>query len=111
MRNARAAASWVVLVHCAGSCQVNSLEVVLSIGFLSTGVSLFMPILCCVSLGQEDTVEHFVTLGAVLPGPASVLHLVSFRTLHGVNVRSSQNRTGPEEWAQNFPKTIVCILS
>ena len=106
MRNARAAASWVVLVHCAGSCQVNSLEVVLSIGFLSTGVSLFMPILCCVSLGQDDTVEHFVTLGAVLPGPASVLHLVSFRTLHGVNVRSSQNRTGPKNGHTTF-QTII----
>ena len=49
--------------------------------------------------------EQFVTSRTVLPGPASVLHLVSSYTPHGVNVRSSQNRTGPEEWAQHFPKT------
>ena len=55
--------------------------------------------------------EQFVTSRTVLPGPASVLHLVSSYTPHGVNVRSSQNRTGPEEWAQHFPKTIICVLS
>ena len=47
--------------------------------------------------------EQFVTSRTVLPGPASVLHLVSSYTPHGVNA-SSQNRTGPERVGTTLSK-------